>query len=135
MSLRMVLKSTDSASVHPHNQPWDFRVRLPRTLNLLGEWSVELTEFCTTPLKKSGDKEIFIYCSICDDTIVGERQLPLLRRIYLDNNANIIFTRPYQIPLRNNDLGDIHIYIKDKTGTDASFLKGESTVSVIFRRQ
>lgn len=45
------------------------------------------------------------------------------------------FFRPYRIPLRIKDLTDLHIYIKDKNGGDASFLTGESTVTLVFRQQ
>lgn len=135
MSLRMVLKSTDSASTHSDNKPYNFRVRLPRSLPLTGEWTVELTEFCNDSIGRLSDKEIFVYCSICEDTIIGECQGPLLRRIYLIDSKNQIFSRPYRIPLRINDLTDLHIYIKDKNGGNASFLTGDSTVTLVFRQQ
>lgn len=72
--MRMVIKSTDSLSVYSNNRPDDFRVRQPRPLPLTGDWTVELTEFCNTNLKSTPDKEIFVYCSACDDSFVGERQ-------------------------------------------------------------
>ena len=131
MSMRMVLKSTDSQSVNPFNKPWDFRVRLPTPLALVGYWTVELTEFHN---QDSTKKEMFVYCSICDDSIVGEKQVPLLRRIYSEVNTNIIFTAPYQIPLRSTDLTDIHLYIKDTQDENASFLTTPSTVTLLFRR-
>lgn len=133
MSLRMVLKSSDSASTHSDNKPWNFRVRLPRSLPLTGEWTVELTEFCNNNIRGL-PKEIFVYCSICEDTIIGERQGPLLRRIYLTDSKNQIFLRPYRIPLRSNDLTDMHIYIKDNNTGYASFLTGDSTVTLVFRQ-
>lgn len=74
-------------------------------------------------------------CSICEDTIIGECQGPLLRRIYLIDSKNQIFLRLYRKPLRINDLTDLHIYIKDKNGGDASFLTGESAVTLVFRQQ
>lgn len=135
MSMRMVLKSTDSSTVHSDNKPQDFRVRLPRPLPLKGDWTVELTEFRNSKLTKTTDQEIFVYCSVCDDSIVGGSQKPLLRRIVLKNNNNVIFERPYRIPLRINDIGDIHVYIKDMQDADASFLTGESTVTLVFRRR
>lgn len=134
MSLRMVLKSSDSASLYSTNKPWDFRVRLPRSLPLTGKWTVEMTEFCNDKLKRSSIKEIFVYCSSCDVTIVGESQTPLLRRIYLENTKNQIFLYPYRIPLRTNNIDHLHIYIKDKNGEDPSFLSGESTVTLVFRQ-
>lgn len=135
MSMGMVFKSTDSSTVHSDNKPQDFRVRLPRPLPLKGDWTVELTEFRNSKLTKTTDQEIFVYCSVCDDSIVGGSQKPLLRRIVLKNNNNVIFERPYRIPLRINDIGDIHVYIKDKQDADASFLVGESTVTLVFRRR
>lgn len=132
--MRMVLKSTDSLSVYHNNRPDDFRVRLPRPLPLTGDWTVELTEFCNTNIKSTPDKEIFVYCSACDDSFVEERQKPLLRRLVLENNQNVIFLRPYRVPLRINDLRDIHVYIRDKNDNNVSLLIGESTVTLVFRR-
>jgi hypothetical protein len=65
----MVLKFTDSAVVHSDNRPENFRVRVPRLLPLTSDWTMELTEFRNTVLGKSSDQEIFVYCSVCDDSI------------------------------------------------------------------
>lgn len=130
----MVLKSSDSKFTHTDNNSWNFRVRLPRSLPLTGEWTVEMTEFCNDDIGNLSNKEIFVYCSICDDTIVGERQVPLLRRVYLEDTRNIIFLRPYRVPLRINELTELHVFIKDKNDRDASFLVGESTLTLVFRR-
>ena len=59
-------------------------------------------------------------------SIVGRKEVPLLRRIYLQNEKNVIFTAPYQIPLRCADVTDIHIYIKDAQDKHASFLTDPS---------
>ena len=132
--MRMVLKSTDSPAVHHNNRPDDFRVRLPRPLPLTGDWTVELTEFCNSNVRSTPDKEIYVYCSVCDDSVVGERQKPLLRRVVLENEGNVIFLRPYRVPLRVNDLRDVHVYKRDKNDRNVSFLTGESTVTLVFRR-
>jgi hypothetical protein len=135
MSMRMVLKSTDSLSTYTDNRPSDFRVRLPRTLPLSGDWTIELTEFINTEVRKTSNKEIFLYCSVCDDTIVGEHQKPLLRRIVLEDRKNVIFLRPYRVPLRTNDLDTIHLYIRDGNDVEPSFLVGTSTVTLVLRRR
>ena len=109
----MVLNSTDSACTHFDNKPYNFRVRLPRSLPLGVDGILQLQNWETVVL--------FVYCSICEDTIIGECQGPLLRRIYLINSKNQIFLRTYRIPLRINDLTDLHIYIKDKNGEESSF--------------
>lgn len=133
--MRMVLKSTDSLPVYGDNRPCDFRVRLPRPLPLSGDWTIELTEFRNTNVTPTSDKEIFVYWSVCDDSIVGDRQKPLLRRIVVENDANVIFLRPYRVPLRTNDLGAIHLYIRDGNDAEPSFLVGQFTVTVVLRRR
>ena len=80
-------------------------------------------------------KEIYVHCSACDDSIVGEKIVPLLRRIYLEDTTNIIFTAPYRIPLRFADLTDIYIYIENAQDKEASFLTGELTVTLVFNRE
>lgn len=75
--MRLVLKSTDSLSVYGDNRACDFRVRLPRHLPLSGDWTIELTEYRNSDVLATSLEEIFVYCSVCDDSIVGERQKPL----------------------------------------------------------
>ena len=59
---------------------------------------------------------------MCDDSIVGEQQKPLLIRICLKDVNNVIFLRPYRIPFRTNDFNDVRIYIRDRNDQDVSFL-------------
>ena len=132
--MRMVLKSSDSPSVHPNNRPTDFRVRLPRPFPLEGKWTVELTEFHNTNVEQTSDCEIFVFSSICDESIVGEHKKPLLRQIVVEDAKNVIYLRPYRIPLRLNNFSDVHVYIRDKQDRDVSFLTGESTVTLVLRR-
>lgn len=132
--MQMVLKLTESSAVHPDNNPQNFRVRLPGSLPLTGDWTVELTEFRNTNFAKTTDREFVVFCSVCDDSIVGGNSKPLLRRIVLKNTDNIIFEHPHRIPLRTKDLRDIHVYIKVSQDADVSFLTGESTVTLVFRR-
>jgi hypothetical protein len=50
--------------------------------------------------------DVYIYTNLCEDTIVGDKELPLLRRVYLKTSSpNEIFTHPYEVPTR---LGQVH---------------------------
>ena len=131
----MVLKSTDSPLYHPSNQPDSFRVHLPKPLILNGVWTVSLLEFSLDPgqTKQRGLPEIFVCSDICEDTIVGEREMPLIRRVYLDKQ-NIIYQYPYEVPIKLGQLQDVHVYIKDAKNAPASFLSGEVTVTLLLRR-
>ena len=126
--------SSDSVAVHGDNSSTDFRVRLPRPYPLEGQWTVELSEFYNKYVKDTSDKELFVYSSMCDDSIVGEQQKPLLRRICLKDVNNVIFLRPYRIPFRTNDFNDVRIYIRDRNDKDVSFLAGETTVALVLKR-
>ena len=131
----MVLKSTDSPLYHPSNQPDSFRVHLPKPLILNGVWTVSLLEFSLDPgqTKQRGLPEIFVCSDICEDTIVGEREMPLSRRVYLDKQ-NIIYQYPYEVPIKLGQFQDVHVYIKDAKNAPASFLSGEVTVTLLLRR-
>lgn len=78
MGVRMVLNSLDSMSTHANNVSHDFRVHLPRHMSLLGYWSVALTEITIEQSLSDRNRELFVYSNLCDDTIVGERESPLL---------------------------------------------------------
>ena len=131
----MVLKSSDSPLFHPNNQPYNFRVHLPKPLILNGVWTVSLLEFSLDPgqTKQRGLPEIFVCSDICEDTIVGEREMPLIRRVYLDKQ-NIIYQYPYEVPIKLGQFQDVHVYIKDAKNASASFLSGEVTVTLLLRR-
>lgn len=66
---------------------------------------------------------------MCDDSIVGEQQKMLLRRICLKDANNVIFLRPYRNPLRTNDFNDVRIYIRDRNDKDVSFLTPVAAVT------
>lgn len=133
----MVLRSKDSPQRHADNTPHDFRVHLPRPLTLTGYWSVSLTEF-TLKLAKAipQDKgsDLYVCSDLCEDTVVGERELPLLRRVYTRKSSNITYKIPYEVPLRLGHFGDVHIYIRDRNNEPASFLSGEVTVTLVLIR-
>ncbi|KAJ8310816.1 hypothetical protein KUTeg_012681 [Tegillarca granosa] len=127
--LRIVLSSTDSTHIYPDNKCYDFRVYLPKQLALSGNSTISLLEFAYQGIKTS-KPELFIYCNLCDDTIVGERELPLLRRIYLKSSDNYIYDQPYEVPLKTVVFQDIQINIKDSNHELASFLQGEVTLTL-----
>jgi hypothetical protein len=78
-------------------------------------------------------KELFIYCDACDMSVVGEQYRPLLRRVMLGSNKNQIFTRPYAIPLRNQELEKIRLEIRDKDNQHATFLSDDISLTLVFQ--
>lgn len=136
MSLRMVLRSTDS-SEYFEKQPNCFRIQLNKQVQLDGYWTIGLTEFATerwNSNKKS--QEVFICCDMCEETFVGGKDMPLLRRVYLGEKqeTNIIYELPYYVPVKIGQLQQICIYITDREGNLVSFLDGPVSVTLHFKK-
>lgn len=136
MSIRTVLKSTDSSEYFDNN-PNCFRIHLNKQIQFDGYWTVALTEFTTESwdaAKKTS--EVYICCDICEETIVGGKDLPLLRHVYLGEKQenNIIYTLPYYIPVKVGELQQICIYITDRTGNLVSFFDGPVSATLHFKK-
>ena len=88
MSIRLVLRSSDSQQVYNGNTPHDFMVHLPKPLYLQGHWTISLLEFnlsvaITQP-------ELYVCSNLCQDSNVGD----------MKKAENIIYNYPYQVPLQ-----------------------------------
>ena len=66
MSVRMVLRSSESQGVFPQNQPWNFQLELSKWLHVTRDWTKELTEFYASNVPKSAKKELYVYCNVCE---------------------------------------------------------------------
>ena len=134
MSIRLVLRSSDSQQVYNGNTPHDFMVHLPKPKpkHLQGHWTISLLEFnlsVATP-----QPELYVCSNLCQDSIVGDRELPLLRLMNLKKAENIIYNYPYQVPLRLGEFQDVRVYIRDASNQPASFLKGVTTVTLLLKK-
>ena len=95
-----------------------------------------LTEISTNGWKGDQKSEIHVCCDVCQETFIGGKYVPLLRRVFLGENkdSNIIYTSPYYIPLKTDQLQQIYIYITDRDGNLASYLNGPISVTVHFKK-
>lgn len=135
MSVRVLVASTDGADFFSDNTPFNFRVKLNRTIQLDGYWVVALTEFTLNQTNSLG-KNLYVFFDICQNSFIGTTEKPLLRRVLSErqNQRNIIFDNPYYIPVRAGMMEYIHIYIKDDDGSFASFLRKPVTVTLHFKK-
>lgn len=129
----MVIRSGDCKHIYPDNRVYDFRVNIPKTIHLSGNWNVTLLEFAYQLNKTSPEKDIYVCCDLCSNTIVGDTEIPLLRRLYLNRKAeNLIFSSPYGVPLKTGTIQEIHIYLTTSKNELASFLTGQLTITLQF---
>ncbi|OOZ36454.1 hypothetical protein BOW52_10770 [Solemya elarraichensis gill symbiont] len=128
-----VLSSTDSKTRYPENESHDFRVYLSKPLDLRGEWTISLLEFSVASGKLPS--EFYVYCNLCDDSVVGETELPLLRRVCMKRAGTEIYSLPYAVPVKLGHATEVHVYIKDRDGAPASFLGGKVTVTLALKKR
>ena len=134
MSLRLVLSSDDGKTFFPENTSFDFMVKLNRTIQLDGYWVVAVTEINVTDrIAAKENQELLVYSDICQDSFVGDTEKPLLRRAYTETN-NIIYSNPYYKPVKMGGLQQVHIYIKNRKGEKASFLKKKVTITLHLKK-
>lgn len=128
-----VLRSSESKNLFPSNEPYDFTIVLPKAFALQGNWTVELSEIYATRINKTTKKELFVYCDICDTSVVSGQYISLLRHVVLDSNKNQIFPIPYPIPLRIQEIEKLRLDIRDKDNNPATFLTGDVILTLVFR--
>lgn len=123
-------RSSDSASYYPNNKPYDFRVHLDNALDLHGYWKIGISEFFT---KTSPTKTpLYVFSNICEFSSVSGQEQPILRIIQPDLSYgwNEKFYPIYYIPIKITDLTNLHLYIKDESGLDATFIDSEVWVTL-----
>jgi hypothetical protein len=85
-----------------------------------------------------GCHTLFVYCSIVQDSIVGDVRAPLLRAVTARGKSGATthetFTRPLYVPLKRNSFDTIDVSIKSEDGTFVPFAYGNSYVTLHFRR-
>ena len=109
MSIRLVLRSSDSQQVYNGNTPHDFMVHLPKPLYLHeGHWTVSLLELNLSVA--TTQPKLYVCSNLCQNSIVGDRVLPLLRLVNLVKAENIICIYPYQVSLRLGEFQDVRVY-------------------------
>ena len=109
------LSSLDSQTRFPTNTGSDFRVQLPEELTLpRGEWTLGLT---AAHLSSLPETPVFICSDICEETVVGEKKLPVLALITEKQvePSHVVYLR-----LKTESLKSIRIYLTDRSGEKLS---------------
>lgn len=85
-----------------------------------------------------GCHTIFVYCSVVQDSIVGDVRAPLLRAVTVrgktGQTTHESFTRPIYLPLKANNFDTVEVNIKSEDGSLVPFAYGNSYVTLHFRR-
>lgn len=86
-----------------------------------------------------GFHSLFVYCSICEEQIVGNHNVPLLRTVALSGRRgdHVIknYGEPHYVPVNTTQFTTIEIDIKDDTGRPVPFVSGKVVCKLHFSQQ
>ena len=108
------ISSDNSLDYFPKNNAFDFRLHLKQPLSFHGYWMCSLTDFqCEIPQTKGIN--LWVFSNLCDEMVVGDVNLPLLRRIPLTgvvgNMENHTSNPRNYLHIAHRDISSISLYI------------------------
>lgn len=129
MSLYMICRSDQNLDYYPENKPHSFKIKLRQSLDLNRFWRIALTEIT---LKEGNKKEdtLYIYSNICGESCINGVNVPLLRRVVVNNNKNTIFTSGYYVPVIKSEINEIEFTLENELGAAAKHIKNPITIVV-----
>lgn len=139
-SFYVCLSSDACKEYYPSNEPREFTVKLPNSLSLDSTgWVCGLCEIEFAPLPKT-PKMLYLLMDLCQESIVNNLTLPLLRSLYIGSYR--IINRPllltynpiFYIPVKQQRVDQIHIYIKSPDDELVSFGEKPLRCTLHFKR-
>ena len=86
----------------------------------------------------SGFESLYVYSSIAEQRIVGDKTAPLLRIVPITGRHGEMVTARFDqvqyIPVLSSEFGSVETEIRDDTGRPVPFERGKVTVTLHFRR-
>jgi hypothetical protein len=123
--------------------PWllsAFGLSEPR-ITASGHYVVEFAmHLISYPPNSICNSEIFVYCNIIEEQVVGNTMSSLLRAVTVPSGhsrgelVNEKFIMPYYLPVWRTKIRDIHIEYRDSMGKLITFQSGFSKVVLHFRK-
>ena len=87
---------------------------------------------------RRGFESLYVYSSIAEPRIVGDKIAPLLRIVPITGRHGEMVTARFDhvqyIPLLSREFGSVETEIRDDTGRPVPFERGKVTVTLHFRR-
>ena len=129
-------------NIYPTNTPGKFYSKLPNTLYLDGQWDCALVQFqYINKYVHTIPTSLFVCMDLCLQSIIGNRKLPILRRISNVKNmqSNEIIEATFDhllyIPLNQKVIDVIEIYITDEKSNPVIFSQGPLLITLHMQKK
>jgi len=102
------LNSSSSEQTYSDNRVEDFRFHLPVPLTLepVGDWFCCIRQ-CSFGFAFPGP--LYLCCDICQDSIAGERKLPVLRVVH--QRTGVVYTTCLYVPVKIGYISELRIFL------------------------
>ena len=135
MSIYVTMSSDRALNYFPQNNPCNFKTHLNAPLLLEGVWKVALVDVDIVS-NTSKTEAIYLYSSICGESIFEGEKKPLLHRLpaTIRGNWSTNIEAPFYVPVKNNNIYEIDINRTTNQDDLASFIDDQpSTVTLHFK--
>ena len=83
---------------------------------------------------------IYVYCNLCNEMIVGDRRVPLLRNVAFNTGKwgatiSVLFNSPLYVGLNASLIDTINLELRDDMGELIPFTEGKTVITLHFRRR
>ena len=128
------MSSDRALNYFPQNNTYNFKTHLNAPLLLDGVWKVALVDVDIVS-NTSKTEAIYLYSSICGESIVEGEKKPLLHRlpVTITGNWSTNIEAPFNVPVKYINIYEIDINITKNQDDLASFIDQPSTVTLHFK--
>ena len=136
MGYYVYIRNDESNHYFKDNTPCKFKVQFKLPLTFDGYWKVALSEIKFTTNQKNSEDTLFIYSSICKESVINGGEHPILRQVNknMKQSWQHIFDTPFYLPLKNSEIYDIDFDIKTTSGQLASFITSPLYLTLHFKK-
>jgi len=127
--MKIFAKSSDYSKLFKENKSCDFRIEVLRQTNFNASAQVTLTNLIVPPLE--ADTEVFILCSICAYSQLGDVYRRVLRvvQLYASKSARQVFLEPLEkYDLNQSGFQEIRFSFRDAKDQFIKFDSGYDTI-------
>lgn len=91
-----------------------FILNLPYTLDLQGKWKCAIKDIYIFGAKEKLPQFIYVLGDFCETSILQGQEVPILNKVYFNNNEYYSFADPLYIPLKQKQLYQLELAFTDR---------------------
>ena len=115
--MKFYISSEQSKDLFPQNTPSNFRVKLPKYIEIANDSCA--IHSCILPTRPS--QPVFLKCDIVQPSLLFHEYHPVLCQL---NSKTTVFHHPHYIPMKPGSYNIIHLQLVNRAGTVSEIKDG-----------